>query len=978
MAQALSEEEFHRMQAQLLELRTQNYQLSDDLRKNTAGKTTLSPPEPFSSPFELAQEVDALLCENEMLLGKLHSQEEDFRLQNSTLMQELSKLCSQIEELEQENQQLRVGQGAGPVAVSPASSPVDGELLRLQAENSALQKNMDALQERYERDVQARRGAEVNGLRVSHTDHPDGQTHAEGVQGQTDNQEEGEIPEQIELKSAKLEQSLKKLSEIELQLQTEREEKRLLKEQLQSLELSEKLKKKQESFLRLQTEKETLYTDSRTKIDEIQQKKEEELKSVNIRNQKLQADLQATNQVPVPPAPNQSGTSSTSTQPIRYQFHQHPTNQIISELKEQLQTKQRDHEMALQSLKEQVACQSAESQEQAESILTENDALRTNLAALEQIQTTKTQEMSLLRDQNMALTVELQQHREEQENYLAQKDDLHSQIQEATRASGRLLEQLTELGQEKEKVQQELEEMCKTADKRKAMLDEMAIGTAQEKSRHKEEMSDVRLQHEKEVLSIRAKYERELRGLHEEKHRTEEEIRAQLREERARSRELEGLQQTVEELKLQIQSMEGTKGWFERRLQEAEVACQSAESQEQAESILTENDALRTNLAALEQIQTTKTQEMSLLRDQNMALTVELQQHREEQENYLAQKDDLHSQIQEATRASGRLLEQLTELGQEKEKVQQELEEMCKTADKRKAMLDEMAIGTAQEKSRHKEEMSDVRLQHEKEVLSIRAKYERELRGLHEEKHRTEEEIRAQLREERARSRELEGLQQTVEELKLQIQSMEGTKGWFERRLQEAEARSRELEGLQQTVEELKLQIQSMEGTKGWFERRLQEAEETIEKNLLQKQEEIRNLHEVYTAQLLVKDGEIERAKQQMGEVEKERDDQVTTISNLKQEIKDTVDGQRILEKKGSSALKDLKRQLHLERKRADKLQERLQEILTNTKARTDFLSHFLLLRNSLRLKFEYSIVMRVLKPPTKDVTTRVHKQQRD
>ncbi|MGH0151543.1 UNVERIFIED_CONTAM: hypothetical protein FKN15_039896 [Acipenser sinensis] len=354
--------------------------------------------------------------------------------------------------------------------------------------------------------------------------------------------------------------------------------------------------------------------------------------------------------------------------------------------------------------------------------------------------------------------------------------------------------------------------------------------------------------------------------------------------------------QIISELKEQLQTKQRDHEMALQSLKE-QVACQSAESQEQAESILTENDALRTNLAALEQIQTTKTQEMNLLRDQNMALTVELQQHREEQENYLTQKDDLHSQIQEATRASGRLLEQLTELGQEKEKVQQELEEMCKTADKRKAMLDEMAIVTAQEKSRHKEEMSDVRLQHEKEVLSVRAKYERELRGLHEEKHRTEEEIRAQLREERARSRELEGLQQTVEELKLQIQSMEGTKGWFERRLQEAE--------------------------------------ETIEKNLLQKQEEIRNLHEVYTAQLLEKDGEIERAKQHMGEVEKERDDQVTTISNLKQEIKDTVDGQRILEKKGSSALKDLKRQLHLERKRADKLQERLQEILTNTKART-------------------------------------------
>ena len=40
----------------------------------------------------LLQEVEALLSENEMLQGKLHSQEEDFRLQNSTLMAELSKV----------------------------------------------------------------------------------------------------------------------------------------------------------------------------------------------------------------------------------------------------------------------------------------------------------------------------------------------------------------------------------------------------------------------------------------------------------------------------------------------------------------------------------------------------------------------------------------------------------------------------------------------------------------------------------------------------------------------------------------------------------------------------------------------------------------------------------------------------------------------------------------------------------------------
>ncbi|XP_048096682.1 GRIP1-associated protein 1 isoform X3 [Alosa alosa] len=659
MAQALSEEEFHRMQAQLLELRTQNYQLSDDLRKNSAElnnvrqkNVTLEKDyikaQKALNKSKKAQEVDALLSENEMLQGKLHSQEDDFRLQNSTLMQELSKLCSQIEQLEQENKSLRDGKGLQATAPSPVSSPgpVDGELLRLQAENSALLKKIAVLQERQESQLKSPRGAEVTDGSVAVID---GAVDSNGVQPHPDasgsvGMEDGETGHsdrlaQAEVKCATLEQRVNELSEVELKLQTEMEEKLLLKGQLHTLEsskqadvsklneelakLTDKLKKKQESFLRLQSEKEVLYNDSRTKIDEIQQRKEEELKSMNIRIQKLQADLTSANQ----------------------------------------------------------------------------------------------------------------------------------------------------------------------------------------------------------------------------------------------------------------------------------VACQSAVSQEQVEGMLSENDALRTNLAALEQIQTVKTQEMNLLRDQNMALNAELQQRRTDQESFMAQKDDLNSQLQEANRANGRLLEQLNELGQEKDRLQQDLEEAKKTADKRKGMLDELAIEMAQEKSRHKEELSDVRLQHEKEVLSVRARYEKELRGLHEEKNRTEEEIRTQLREEKARTKELEGLQQSVEELQAQVQSMEGTKGWFERRLKEAE--------------------------------------ESIEKKTLDHQEAIQKLQKEHVVQLEGKEGEVEAVKEQLVEVEKQREVQEASIAKLKQEIKDTVDGQRILEKKGSSALKDLKRQLHLERKRADKLQERLQEILTNTKTRT-------------------------------------------
>uniref|UniRef100_A0A8P4KES5 GRIP1 associated protein 1 n=1 Tax=Dicentrarchus labrax TaxID=13489 RepID=A0A8P4KES5_DICLA len=538
-------------------------------RKNSAGNNNNNPNLLFIDEDD-EDEVDALLSENEMLQGKLHSQEEDFRLQNSTLMTELSKLCTQIEQLEQENQGLKDGGAAAATSppTNPTSSPVDGELLRLQAENSTLQKKMKGVNEQLKYVFIDRRSSFK--LFINTT-----------------------VCYKMSLLTVYMNCSYSFLFLLQVLIQ-------LLLPLL-----------------------DVLFVCCRTKIDEINQRKEEEVKALNTRIQKLQSDLTAANQ----------------------------------------------------------------------------------------------------------------------------------------------------------------------------------------------------------------------------------------------------------------------------------VANQSAVSQEQVDNILQENDALRTNLAALEQIQTVKTQEMNLLREQQEALTAELQQRRVEQESLLAQRDDLDSQLQESSFANRKLLEQLTEEGQEKEKLLRELDEAKKTAEKRKAMLDDMAIQLNQEKSDHKEALSDLKLQHEKEVLGVRARYEKELRGLHEDKNRSEEEIRQQLRDEKARTKELEGVLQRVEELQAQVLSMEGTKGWFERRLKEAE--------------------------------------ENIEKKTLEHQEEIKQLHKEHTLQLEEKQSEMEGVKQQLVEVEKQRDEHNDTIGKLKQEIKDTVDGQRILEKKGSAALKDLKRQLQLERKRADKLQERLQEILTNSKTRT-------------------------------------------
>uniref|UniRef100_A0A0D9RKR4 GRIP1 associated protein 1 n=1 Tax=Chlorocebus sabaeus TaxID=60711 RepID=A0A0D9RKR4_CHLSB len=543
MAQALSEEEFQRMQAQLLELRTNNYQLSDELRKNGVAELTslrqkvayldkeFSKAQKALSKSKKAQEVEVLLSENEMLQAKLHSQEEDFRLQNSTLMAEFSKLCSQMEQLERENQQLK--EGAAGAGVAQAGPLVDGELLRLQAENTALQKNVAALQERYGKEA-------GKSLAVS-----EGQGDPPG----------GPAPTVL---------APMPLAEVELKWEMEKEEKRLLWEQLQGLEsskqaetsrlqeelakLSEKLKKKQESFCRLQTEKETLFNDSRNKIEELQQRKEADHKAQLARTQKLQQELEA-------------------------------ANQSLAELRDQRQGERLEHAAALRALQDQVSIQSADAQEQVEGLLAENNALRTSLAALEQIQTAKTQELNMLREQTTGLAAELQQRQAEYEDLMGQKDDLNSQLQESLRANSRLLEQLQEIGQEKEQLTQELQEARKSAEKRKAMLDELAMETLQEKSQHKEELGAVRLRHEKEVLGVRARYERELRELHEDKKRQEEELRGQIREEKARTRELETLQQTVEELQAQVHSMDGAKGWFERRLKEAEERVQDQPGQ---------------------------------------------------------------------------------------------------------------------------------------------------------------------------------------------------------------------------------------------------------------------------------------------------------------------------------------------------------------------------------------------------------------
>lgn len=107
----ISQEEFQRMQTQLLDLRTANYTLMEESNRHRIesrnavtrleqAEKELSKVRGTLEKSRRARDVEQLFAENEALQHKLFSQEEEFRLQNRTLMDELGLLVATNEKLE--------------------------------------------------------------------------------------------------------------------------------------------------------------------------------------------------------------------------------------------------------------------------------------------------------------------------------------------------------------------------------------------------------------------------------------------------------------------------------------------------------------------------------------------------------------------------------------------------------------------------------------------------------------------------------------------------------------------------------------------------------------------------------------------------------------------------------------------------------------------------------------------------------------
>ncbi|KAJ8302003.1 hypothetical protein KUTeg_020990 [Tegillarca granosa] len=187
-------------------------------------------------------------------------------------------------------------------------------------------------------------------------------------------------------------------------------------------------------------------------------------------------------------------------------------------------------------------------------------------------------------------------------------------------------------------------------------------------------------------------------------------------------------------------------------------------------------------------------------------------------------------------------------------------------------------------------------------------------------------------------------LQQQLSELQQKFGSLRQEKDDLTVQLQK---RSVELEKIKLQNEELKQQLQSLEETKGWLERNLKEVEESFTNYKEEKENHISSItkdHESVVCNLkeehkTVLDGLREKHQQKLQEcsdIEESLKQQLEKCQNevqsLKQNVKDGVDERKIHEKKGMAMVKDLKRQLQAERKRAEKLQNKLEEILSDSK----------------------------------------------
>ncbi|XP_043230339.1 GRIP1-associated protein 1-like [Amphibalanus amphitrite] len=331
MSQGISEEEFTQLQNQFLELKTTNYALEDRNRKQEAALSELQARLQRSAAetarlqqvvdkSKKARELELLMQANTNLEKKLLSQEDDFRLQNQTLLQELSVYVSANEKLEQELKALQAGK---PELLETQYAE---EALRLRAESEALREELGSCRRQTETQLTELRD-KVTALTQVNTQleraarpedaNPVATEDAEYVEvgsGEVCYKKAAggahELLEAAEHKIQELQSDIEQYADMRLSLDTTRRELELARTELRRLretggassssgggggveaeQLRQKLAKKHDSYLSLQAEMEALRQSKQSEIDDLKQQLQKETEEAKAKMQRYQTQL---------------------------------------------------------------------------------------------------------------------------------------------------------------------------------------------------------------------------------------------------------------------------------------------------------------------------------------------------------------------------------------------------------------------------------------------------------------------------------------------------------------------------------------------------------------------------------------------------------------------------------------------------------------------------------------------------------------
>lgn len=654
------------------------------------------------------KEYAVLLEENENLQRQFQAQEENFKLQNQTLLEEISKLNDDNEKLQRQVMSKDGGQ----------DSSSDAELRRLRAENAALQKSLTNFQRRHEEELMQVQEK----LRSLSDDHghdscqssdagvndaedlpSNGETHeansneavdenrqakpsrqklhdilnrelsafcekmcssetgdvskeeetnqrhevAEGVDAnlraedsagtamldsrdgkQSSNQDfieeidnlkrkladsllhfvssnevtavvrspPRERRQEVEVRSLALEKQIKEMATLQLQLDTEREEKRILQEQLHEAEtsskqeisklekelsqLTEKVKRKQESYLQLQEEKEKLYSENKKSLEEFKIAKEHEIEVLTEQLAKLQEEVNTSNQ--------------------RY-----------LELKEENEKKIKGLEEAMTSQRNQASLSAEETEQVVAGLRQENASLVIEGQELRAKVKTMREEQEESEDLISQLENKVSLTETRCAELAMEVDELTAHVKEQNTAVDGWNEQISQLTSERDQLKDSLEEVTKVAKSRKELADKMAIDKQTTDATHKDQMEKMQEEYKKEM----------------------NELRDVLTGEKKLRKEVEDSQQKLAETKAKLQSLESKSGWFERRLAETEenlkeekerneqtLANLQVEREEELKSLQEEREKgegeFQSRISGLQEQMEEKEQEMEKLRQE--------------------------------------------------------------------------------------------------------------------------------------------------------------------------------------------------------------------------------------------------------------------------------------------------------------------------------------------------------------------------